>query len=141
MVLAVIAINTVSTGGLVAVTLRGRPASGREAPAKADAGPGPILRMEPLIIQLRRSAEDNGERYLRVAFDLEMRTETDRSLFLSRQARINDSLISYFSDRTAGELRGGSGLAVLKEALVERLKPILPGHLPRMVYITDFLIQ
>src|SRR4051812_2241183 len=99
MVLAVIAINTVSTGGLVAVTLRGRPASGREAPAKPDAGPGPILRMEPLIIQLRRSAEDNGERYLRVAFDLEMRTETDRSLFLSRQARISDSLISYFSDR------------------------------------------
>jgi flagellar basal body-associated protein FliL len=141
MVLAVIAINTVSTGGLVAVTLRGRPAAGHAASSKPDAGPGPMLRMEPLIIQLRRAENDNGERYLRVAFDLEMRTETDRSMLLSRQARINDSLISYFSDRTAGELRGGSGLTVLKEALLDRLKPILPGHLPRMVYITDFLIQ
>jgi hypothetical protein len=29
----------------------------------------------------------------------------------------------------------------MKEALIDRLRPILPGHLPRTVYITDFLIQ
>src|SRR5205814_2211312 len=107
----------------------------------ADAASAVVLRMEPLIIQLRRGGEDTGERYLRVAFDLEMKNESDRSAFLARQTRINDALITYFSDRTAVELRGGSGLDTIKEALVGRLKTVLPGHLPKMVYITDFLIQ
>lgn len=142
MALAVIAINTVSTGGLVAVTLRQRPAIvAAHGKSEAESPPGPVLRMEPLIIQLRRTPEDTGERYLRVAFDLEMKNDADRSLVVSRQGPINDALIGYFSDRTADELRGGAGLAHLKNAVVERLKPIVPGHLPRTVYITDFLIQ
>jgi flagellar basal body-associated protein FliL len=141
MVLAVIAINSATTGGLVAVTLR-RPAGVGPAVVKAaDAAPGPMLRMEPLVIQLRRGGQDSGERYLRVAFDLEMKNDHDRSAFLSRMSRINDSLITYFSDRTAADLRGGDGLVAIKDALTDRLRPILPGHLPKKVYITDFLIQ
>jgi flagellar basal body-associated protein FliL len=140
MVLAVIAINTVSTGGLVAVTLRQRPAIGAPA-SKESLAPGPMLRMEPLIIQLRRGREDNSERYLRIAFDLEMKNDVDRSAYLSRLARVNDALISYFSDQCASDLRGRAGLEHIKEAMASRLKIILPGHMPKMIYVTDYLIQ
>ena len=141
MALAVVAINTVTTGGLVAVTLRQRPAAATPVAREAEAAPGPVLRMESLIIQLRREGEDSGERYLRVAFDLEMKNDADRSLFVSRQARVNEALIYYFSDRTPTDLRGGAGLAHIKQAVQDLLTTIVLGHGPKTVYITDFLIQ
>jgi flagellar basal body-associated protein FliL len=141
MVLAVIAINTVSTGGLVAVTLRQRPAMGAPVKPAVDPGPGPMLRMEPLIIQLRRTREDNSERYLRLSLDFEMQNEADRSAYLSRLSRVNDSLLSFFSDQSVAEVKGGPGLEHIKAVVAERLKAILPGHAPKKVYITDFLIQ
>jgi flagellar basal body-associated protein FliL len=140
MVLAVLAVNTASTGGLVVLAVNQGHA--RSAHVRSDAAvTGPMLQMEPFVIQLRRGASDNGERYLRVAFDLELRTEADRSAFNHYSARVNDALISYFSDHTVEELRGANGLMHVKEALFTQLEKVIPGHTPKTVYITDFLIQ
>jgi flagellar basal body-associated protein FliL len=139
--LAVMAINTVPTGGLVVLTIRqGRPIDGG-AQANDPNAPGPMLRMEPLIIQLKPGPDDAGERYLRVAFDLEMKSYADRAAFQRQLPRINDGIISYFSDHTPDDLRGGHGLAHVKAALEAQVAHVLPGHAPKTVYITDFLLQ
>jgi flagellar basal body-associated protein FliL len=143
MALAVITINTVPTGGLVVLTLRqsrGAIHQGREGHRSVDST-GPVFRMDSIILQLRRGAGDQSERYLRVAFDLEMKNDADRSILASRLTRVNDTLLSYFSDRTADELRGAGGILHVKEAVLGRLAGVLSGHTPKMVYVTDFLIQ
>jgi flagellar basal body-associated protein FliL len=139
--LAVMAINTVPTGGLVVLTIRqGRPVDGGAQVGDPNA-PGPMVRMEPLIIQLKPGPDDVNERYLRVAFDVELKSQADRFAYQRQLSRINDGLISYFSDHTPDDLRGGRGLAHIKAVLEAQVARLLPGRAPKTVYITDFLLQ
>lgn len=111
-----------------------------EATAAADPGgaPGPILKLENFIIQLRGTDTD---RYVRVAFDLELVTEADRAAIQSRMPHIRDAIISYFSDRSLDELRGSEGMDRIKLAVAKKLDDILAAHRVRSVFITELVIQ
>jgi flagellar FliL protein len=101
-------------------------------------GPGPVLKLENFVIQLRGVDQD---RYVRVAFDVEVTTDADKEVVQARLPQIRDSVITYFSDRTLDELRGSEGIERTKLALVKRLDEIVPGRRVRALYITDFIIQ
>jgi flagellar FliL protein len=101
-------------------------------------GPGPVLKLENFVIQLRGVDQD---RYVRVAFDLEVTTDTDKEVVQSRLPQIRDSVITYFSDRTLDELRGSDGIERTKASLMKRLDDIVPGRRIRALYVTDFIIQ
>jgi flagellar FliL protein len=100
--------------------------------------PGPILKLENFIIQLRGTDTD---RYVRVAFDLELGSETDRALVQARMPHIRDAIISYFSDRSLDELRGSEGMDRIKVAVLKKLDDILAAHRVRSVFITELVIQ
>jgi flagellar FliL protein len=108
--------------------------------AAADPGgaPGPILKLENFIIQLRGTDTD---RYVRVAFDLELNSEADRAVVQARLPHIRDAVISYFSDRSLDELRGSEGMDRIKLAVSKKLDDILSGHRVRSVFITELVIQ
>lgn len=108
------------------------------APADPGAAPGPILKLENFIIQLRGTDTD---RYVRVAFDLELVTEVDRAAIQSRMPHIRDAIISYFSDRSLDELRGSEGMDRIKLAVAKKLDDILAAHRVRSVFITELVIQ
>ena len=117
------------------------PAAGEHGEAAAGGhgpGPGPVLKLENFVIQLRGVDQD---RYVRVAFDVEVTTDADKEVVQARLPQIRDSVITYFSDRTLDELRGSEGIERTKLALVKRLDEIVPGHRVRALYITDFIIQ
>jgi flagellar FliL protein len=118
----------------------GEAAGHGEATAAADPGgaPGPILKLENFIIQLRGTDTD---RYVRVAFDLELVTEADRAAIQSRMPHIRDAIISYFSDRSLDELRGSEGMDRIKLAVAKKLDDILAAHRVRSVFITELVIQ
>ena len=101
-------------------------------------GPGPMVKLENFVIQLKAM---DAERYVRVAFDLEVAAETDKDIIQNRLSQIRDSIISYFSDRTLDELRGSDGMDHIKQTLLKRLDAIVPGHRVKAIYITDFIIQ
>jgi flagellar protein FliL len=107
------------------------------APAPS-AKPGPVLKLDPFIIQLR-SAET--ERYVRLAFELEMLTEADKQAYMERTPHVRDAVIAYFSDRTLDELRGSEGIERTKEALIRRFEEIVPGRRVRTIFVTDFVMQ
>ncbi len=111
----------------------GEAASGGRGP-----GPGPVLKLENFVIQLRGVDQD---RYVRVAFDVEVTGDADKEIVQARLPQIRDSVITYFSDRTLDELRGSEGIERTKTALLKRLDEIVPGHRVRALYITDFIIQ
>lgn len=100
--------------------------------------PGPILKLENFVIQLRGVDQD---RYVRVSFDLEVIADTDREIVQARLPHIRDSIITFFSDRTLDELRGSEGIERTKTSIMRRLEEIVPGQRIRAIYITDFIIQ
>ena len=107
-------------------------------PTDPSGAPGPILKLENFIIQLRGTDTD---RYVRVAFDLELVTEADRAAIQARMPHIRDAIISYFSDRSLDELRGSEGMDRIKLAVAKKLDDILAAHRVRSVFITELVIQ
>jgi flagellar FliL protein len=107
-------------------------------PGEKGGGPGPMLKLENFVIQLKAV---DSERYVRVAFDLEVNGEPDKDIVANRLSQIRDSIISYFSDRTLDELRGSDGMDHIKSTLLKRLDGVVPGHRIKAIYITDFIIQ
>jgi flagellar FliL protein len=146
-------VNVAMMGAVLFMVMR-KPSASAPAPASAEApapsehgeaaagghgaGPGPVLKLENFVIQLRGVDQD---RYVRVAFDVEVTTDTDKEVVQARLPQIRDSVITYFSDRTLDELRGSEGIERTKLALVKRLDEIVPGRRVRALYITDFIIQ
>jgi len=118
----------------------GEAAGHGESAAAADpsGAPGPILKLENFIIQLRGTDTD---RYVRVAFDLELGGEADRAAVQARMPHIRDAIISYFSDRALDELRGSEGMDRIKQAVSKKLDDILAAHRVRSVFITELVIQ
>jgi flagellar basal body-associated protein FliL len=114
------------------------PVSAEMAGHKALEAPGPTLRLENFIIQLRTT---EAERYIRVAFDVELSSELDREGVVARISQVRDSVISYFADRTLEELRGSDGMDHIKQALLKRLNDVVPGRRLKAIYITEFIVQ
>jgi flagellar FliL protein len=100
--------------------------------------PGPVLKLENFVIQLRGVDQD---RYVRVAFDVEVTSDADKDVVQARLPQIRDSVITYFSDRTLDELRGSEGIERTKVALMKRLDEIVPNRRVHALYVTDFIIQ
>ena len=147
----ILVVNVAMMGAVLFMVMRKPSASAPasvEAPAPSEhgeaaagghgPGPGPVLKLENFVIQLRGVDQD---RYVRVAFDVEVTTDVDKEVVQARLPQIRDSVITYFSDRTLDELRGSEGIERTKLALVKRLDEIVPGRRVRALYITDFIIQ
>jgi flagellar FliL protein len=100
--------------------------------------PGPIVKLDSFVIQLRTV---DADRYARVAFDIEIAHESDRGAVAARLSQIRDAVIAYFSDRTLDELRGSEGMERTKVALLKRFDDIVPGRRVRSLFVTDFVIQ
>jgi flagellar FliL protein len=115
--------------------------SAPEAPSRPrddEGGPGPVVKLEGFVIQLRTADTD---RYARVAFDIEIANENDRKAVSDRLSQIRDAIIMYFSDRTLDELRGSEGIERTKNALLKKFDELVPGRRIRSLFITDFVIQ
>jgi flagellar FliL protein len=150
--------NTLLVGGVLMFVMKKQAPVGVVAPAAAaagehgekpaegkpgehggpTAGPGPMVKLENFVIQLKAV---DSERYVRVAFDLELGAEPDKDVIQARLSHIRDSVISYFSDRTLDELRGSDGMEHIKQTLLKRLDGVVPGHRIKAIYITDFIVQ
>lgn len=123
------------------------PAGHGEAPAKGEGGehgapvgdgPGPTMRFENFIVQVRAT---EGDRYAHMTIEVEVGAETDKKAFETRMPRIRDAVIGYLADRSEDELRGSEGLGQVKEALTKKLDEIVPGHRVRGLFVTEFIIQ
>lgn len=143
-------VNTLLVGGVLFFVMK-KPAApaaaaAAEAPAAegepaapgTPAGPPVTVRLDNFVIQLRAL---DAERYIRVAFEVEVNAEPDKQTVTERTPQIRDAVIAYFSDRTVEELRGSEGMERTKQALLKRMEQIVPGRRVRGLYITEFIMQ
>ena len=102
------------------------------------APPGPILKLENFVIQLKTV---DADRYVRLAFDIEVGNDLDKEAVQSHLSHIRDLVISYFADRTLDELRGSEAMERTKAILIKRIDEIVPGRRIKNLFITDFIVQ
>lgn len=117
---------------------KGEGEGGEHGAPAAGEGPGPTMRLENFVVQVRAT---EGDRYAHMTLELELTAELDKKSFETRMPRIRDGVISYLADRNEDELRGSEGLGQIKEALVKKIDEIVPGHRIRGLFITEFIIQ
>jgi flagellar FliL protein len=143
---SVLLLNTALIGGVLVLVMKRpavvAPASARMIEAAESESsrepPGPLLKLEDFVIQLKAVDTD---RYVRLAFDLELGSEADREVVGARLSRIRDIVISYFADRTIDELRGSQAMERTKALLAKRIDEVVPGRRIRNIFITDFIVQ
>ena len=100
--------------------------------------PGPILKLENFVIQLKTVDQD---RYVRLAFDVEVATEEDKNAIMAHLSHIRDLVIAFFADRTLDELRGSEAMERTKATLLKKIDEIVPSKLIKNLFITDFIVQ
>lgn len=155
---ALLVINLLMTGGVVAHSLLKKPSA--EAPAAeahaapegssehgkaeggaaahAPGGMGPTVRLADFVVHLRNV---ESERYARMSFELEIGGEADKERVNQTLAKIRELFLAYLSDRTVEELRGSEGIERAKRDLLAKVTAGVPGTPVRAVYITDVVIQ
>jgi flagellar basal body-associated protein FliL len=101
-------------------------------------GPNATIRLEPLIVRV--SSED-GERFMRAGFAVELQRVKDKDAFMDRMPLIRDSLIRYFMGRKREDLLGGDEMAETKRAVLERVRQMCPRQPIKAVYVTDIVIH
>jgi flagellar basal body-associated protein FliL len=109
-------------------------------PTEPEGQPSPdaIIRLETLIVRVRT---DDGERFMRAGFDLELQRAKDKDAVMDRMPMIRDSLIRYFMDKRREDLLGAEEMAVTKQAVMERVQGICPGQPVRAVYVTELVVH
>jgi flagellar FliL protein len=129
-----------------AVGADGKPVEGGEAGKEgaktgephAVPGAGPTVRLADFVVHLRNPETD---RYARISFELEVATDKDKDVLTLHQAQIRDAFLAYLSDRTVEELRGSSGLSLIKSSLLKIASDLAPEAHLRAIFITDFVVQ
>ncbi len=128
-----------------AVGADGKPVEGGEGkegakPGEPHAvpGAGPTVRLADFVVHLRNPETD---RYARISFELEVGTDKDKDVLTLHSAQIRDAFLAYLSDRTVEELRGSSGLSLIKASLLKLASDLAPDAHLRAIFITDFVVQ
>jgi flagellar FliL protein len=121
---------------------------GREKTAKKDDGkkpekgeraaPGPVVKLPDFVVHLR---DPEMDRYARISIEVEVADEKAKEALTSRLPAIRDSFITYLSDRTTADLRGGENIARAKSELAERLRDAAPGAPVRSLFVTELVVQ
>ena len=127
-----------STASAAAAPAEGHGEAGENLPPGAHLKPGPILKLENFVIQLKTADTD---RYVRLAFDVEVSSEADKTAVTDYMSHIRDLVISYFADLTLDELRGSEAMERTKGILMKKIDDIVPGRRIKNLYITDFIVQ
>jgi flagellar protein FliL len=99
---------------------------------------GPLVKVADFVIHLRNP---DADRYARMSFDVEVFNEADKERLTAQLPKVRDAFITYLSDRTLEDLRGGEGLGRTKDTLQTTLRQLLPDTRIRAVYISDFVVQ
>jgi flagellar protein FliL len=115
----------------------GKESAGKDG-KKGYVPPGPILKLENFVIQLKTV---DADRYVRLAFDIEVGTEQDKEAMTAHLSHIRDLVITYFADRTLDELRGSEAMERTKATLIKRIDDVVPGRRIKNLFITDFIVQ
>ena len=110
----------------------------QEASARALNIPGPMVALEPFVVNLD---EQRGAHYLRVTINMEIDREENRTHIDERMVMLRDRFITILSSKRMGELRTQEDKKRLRDDLLEVAQNLTGERAVRAVYFTEFLTQ
>ena len=99
---------------------------------------GPVWVMEPLIVNL---ADNNGERYLKIALQLELTTSEAAKEMDIIKPKFRDSIVDLLSNKTYKDLADNIGKQRLRDEITLRGNSMMMSGKINKVYFTEFMIQ
>jgi len=109
-------------------------------PPRVDAA-YPTIPLEGSLVHLLRGETDTTERHASIQLDLELRAPADLGPMVQSMSALREVVLSYFSDRTAREIKSPGSLDRIKEDLLPRLNRRLAAPRIRALYITQIVVQ
>ncbi len=110
--------------------------------AKKEAAPKPAVAvmwaMEPFIVNLM---DNNGERYLKLAIQLEISDPKGVAELDQMKPKLRDNVLDLLSAKSVKELMDMAGKQRLREEIAMRLNTFLTAGKVSKVYFTEFVIQ
>jgi len=109
-----------------------------ESPRPDERGVGPIVKLSPLVVNLK---EESGRHYLKTTIILEFREKDRVETVQSSMSLLTDIAILILSEKRVEELRNLEVKEHLKQELLEKMNQHLdPGKIKR-IYFDEFLYQ
>lgn len=108
-----------------------------ESPRRAQA----VLRPVPLPEITVNLADPPGDRYLKIAMEVEVSAQDAERELQNQTARVRDAIILLLSSKTVRDLTSAEGKVLLKNEVASRLNQILGAPRIVRVFFTNFVIQ
>ena len=106
------------------------------APVRLDLGP--TVPLETFIVNLSGAA---GERYLKVAMELELKESSLVVEVEKRTPQVRDTILLLLSSKTFDDIATFRGKTKLRNEITSRLNAVLPPASIKKVYFTEFVVQ
>lgn len=100
-----------------------------------------LLRPVPLPEITVNLADPPGDRYLKIAMEVEVSAQDAERELQNQTARVRDAIILLLSSKTVRELTSAEGKVLLKNEVASRLNQILGAPRIVRVFFTNFVIQ
>ena len=99
---------------------------------------GPMYPMTQFVVNL---LSDSGNRFLKVAVDLELSDAKLQPEMDHKKSLVRDIIIRTFSSKTFEEISTLKGKDKLKQEVIDKInEKLTDGHI-RNIYFTDFVVQ
>jgi flagellar protein FliL len=99
---------------------------------------GPVVEFPTLVVNL---ADEEGSRYLKMTFQMELATEEAKEHVEPRIPRLRDAVLSYLSGLHAAEVRGSTHMAEVRDHLQELTIERMGEEHVKRVFLTEYLVQ
>jgi flagellar FliL protein len=139
-IIGLAALLVLGGGGFVSYKTFLKPA---EKEVKEESAPvrlalGPTFPLETFIVNLSGGA---GERYLKVAMELELKETSLVIEVEKRKPQIRDTILLLLSSKTFDDIATFRGKTKLRNEITSRLNAVLPPASIKKVYFTEFVVQ
>jgi flagellar FliL protein len=124
-------------------------AQGHEAPARASAavhtagshGGGVAPTLVPLAPFIVNLSGDQGQRYLRLVAQVEVRGELAKDALEKHLPEVRNHLIFLLSSKTFGDISSTEGKYDLQADITKNINETLDGPFIKKTYFTEFIVQ
>ena len=99
---------------------------------------GPMYPMAPFVVNL---LSETGNRFLKVAVDLELSDPKAQPEMDHKKSLVRDIIIRTFSSKTFEEISTLKGKDKLKEEVLDKINENLSDGQIKNIYFTDFVVQ
>ena len=109
-----------------------------DSPGEQETGPGPIYKMDTLIVNL---ADQGGKRYLRITMEMELSAPEVLEEIGRRLPQLRDAILMVLPSKQYSDISTTEGKVALRDELIAKMNGSLKTGTVKNIYFTEFVVQ